>query len=469
MTLAVPGTVIADVAWPEHRVAGDRDVGGCMRTPNVGSDARRFVLIVAGLALVGFLLRAVYVFAVAPSNLGPDALWYFFVSATVAHGDGYVDPGSFFHHMGSSVPTATFPPGWTLVLAAARFVGINSQQGLRLIGAALGSVTVVLTGFVGRRVAGNRVGIVAAAIVAASPLLIAGDGSLMSEPLYVALVTGSVLLAYSTLAAPTWPRFVGLAVLAGAATLTRSEGILVVGAIVVVTLWRAPLDRGHVLKFCAISAATFLVVLAPWTIRNVLNFDEVVPLSTNSGSLVEGANCPSTYSGRLLGAWDYRCLTTVKQLGADPAVAATSLRRGGRYALDNVARWPLVGAARVLRTWGAWDPVAQADLEAVETRNSHWQLAGWFYGVVSIAAGVVGLVVLVRRRTTVALLVTVIIAVTVSALLSWGNQRFRLAAEPAVAVLAAVAAVHASELLSAKRRTENRSSVGSAPHRERAT
>ena len=440
-----------------------------MRTANVGSDARRFVLFVVGTALVAFAVRAVYVFAVAPQNLAPDALWYFFVSATVEHGPGYVDPGSFFQ-MGLSVPTATFPPGWPLLLAAARVVGIDSQHGLQLIGAAVGSVTVILTGLVGRRVGGDRVGIVAAGIVAASPLLIAADGSLMSEPLYVALVTGSVLLAYSTLSAPTWPRFVGLAALAGAATLTRSDGILVAGAIVAVTLWRARLDRGRLLKFAAVSAATFLVVLAPWTIRNVLNFDDIVPLSTNSGSLVEGANCPSTYSGRLLGAWDYNCLTTVKQLGGGPcrrgdfAPKGWSLRTRQRGSL--ASGWFCYafsgrgecGTRWLKQTSKPWRP-------ATVTGSSR---AG---STVScrIAAGVFGLVLLVRRRTTVAPLVTVIIAVTVSALLSWGNQRFRLGAEPAVAVLAAVAAVRALELLSPEHRTGKRSSVGSTDHREQTT
>jgi hypothetical protein len=404
-------------------------------------EVRAFGLVVAGIVLLGFAFRATYIFAVAPSDLAPDALWYFFVSGTVAHGHGYVDPGPFFSK-GLSLPTATFPPLWPLTLAAARKLGINSQQGLQFVGAVLGSVTVYLTALVGRRVAGDRVGIVAALLVACSPLMMASDGSLMSESLYVAIVTGAVLLAYATIANPTWARFAGLAALAGAAALARGEGLVVGAAIVGVTLWRARLDHRSLLKFAGVAVATFLVVLAPWFVRNFARFDRVVPLSTNSGSLVEGANCGSTYSGPLLGAWDYACLVETSRSASDPAISDKALRRGVRYAVDHPVRLPLVAATRVMRGWGLWDPVNQAQQEGIETRNEDWQVFGWGYGLIVSCIAIGGAVVLVRRRATIAPLVAVVVAVTATIVLSWGNQRFRLAAEPAVAVFAAAALVH---------------------------
>jgi hypothetical protein len=49
----------------------------------------------------------------------------------------------------------------------------------------------------GRRIAGAKVGLGAAALVAASPFLVAADGSLMAEALFVLLITAAVLLAYA--------------------------------------------------------------------------------------------------------------------------------------------------------------------------------------------------------------------------------------------------------------------------------
>ena len=119
-----------------------------------------------------------------PKTLGFDAIWYELQSQTLSHGDGYIDPDAFFR-LGERVPTANFPPLWPLLLAGANQVGLDTERAHQMVGCVLGSITVALTGVIGRRVAGRRVGIVAAAIVAVSPMLIAADGSLMAESLYI--------------------------------------------------------------------------------------------------------------------------------------------------------------------------------------------------------------------------------------------------------------------------------------------
>ena len=98
---------------------------------------------------------------------------------------------------------------------------------------------------------------------------------------------------------------------------------------------------------------------------------------------------------------------------------------------------PKVVAARALRVWGLWAPAEQARLESVESRNLTWQLFGWGYDMVALVFAVPGTVLLVRRRAVLAPLGAVVAVVVVTAALSYGNQRFRLAGEPAVAVAAA--------------------------------
>ena len=56
-------------------------------------------------------------------------------------------------------------------------------------------MTVALTGLIGRRIAGPRVGLLAAALAAISPILIAADGSMMAETVFVPLALGTMLLA----------------------------------------------------------------------------------------------------------------------------------------------------------------------------------------------------------------------------------------------------------------------------------
>ena len=83
---------------------------------------------------------------------------------------------------GRAVATAGFPPLWPALLAVVDKLGADGDRAFELTGAVLGAGTIALTGLVGRRVAGPRIGLVAAALVAVCPALIAADGSLMSGP-----------------------------------------------------------------------------------------------------------------------------------------------------------------------------------------------------------------------------------------------------------------------------------------------
>jgi hypothetical protein len=165
-------------------------------------------------------------------------------------------------------------------------------------------------------------------------------------------------------------------------------------------------------------------------------------LSTNSGSVIEGANCPSTYGGARLGAWDPACLTETRRPGLHETEWAEAGRQKGiDHSLDHVERLPLVAGARVLRTFGLWEPTGAARLEAVETRHEGWQVVGWAYGLVLLALAVPGTVILRRRGVPLGPMGAVVAGVVLSSIVALGSQRFRLAAEPVIAIAAATAIV----------------------------
>jgi 4-amino-4-deoxy-L-arabinose transferase-like glycosyltransferase len=400
--------------------------------------SHRFTIALAIVVAVGFVLRVGYVLLVAPEELGFDAIWYELQSQTLSHGDGYIDPDAFFRR-GERVPTANFPPLWPLLLAGANQVGLDTERAHQMVGCVLGSITVALTGVIGRRVAGRRVGIVAAAIVAVSPMLIAADGSLMAESLYISLVATAVLIAYVARARRSWWWFAALGAVVGLAVLTRSDGLILAPALVVATVWRVP-DVAPLRRAARAAIALLVVglVLVPWTVRNDRQMGEPVALSSNSGSALEGANCRGAYAGELLGAWDARCMVVTR----DPARtelewAAAGRRAGIDYARDHASRLPLVAPARVARAWSVWNPVAQADLEAIESRDRDWQVAAGITSVVLLALAIGGTFELVRRRAPIAPLVGVVVGCTLAALAAYGNSRFTLAAQPAMAIAAA--------------------------------
>jgi hypothetical protein len=398
----------------------------------------RFAIALCALTVAGLVLRIVYTLVVAPDQLGFDAIWYELQSQTLARGDGYVDPDTFYR-LGQSVPTANFPPLWPLLLAAVSKIGLDTERAHQIVGALLGTATIVLTALVGARVAGRRAALVAAALVAFSPLLVAADGSLMSESLFVTLITGAVLVAYRALDQPTWPWFALLGATLGLAALARSDALIVAPLLIGATAWRcasASVSRRMVLAGVALILTCLL--LSPWVIRNDAQMGEPIALSSNSGSVLEGANCATAYSGELLGAWDARCLVVTREPGQSELDWSAAGRQAGiDYARDHVGRLPLVGTARIMRAWSVWNPVDQAELEAIETRSRNWQVVGGIVAVALLALAVPGTVLLVRRRAAIAPLVAVTAGVSIAALAANGNTRFTLAGQPAVAIAAA--------------------------------
>ncbi len=74
--------------------------------------------------------------------------------------------------------------------------------------------------------------------------------------------------------------------LIGLAGLTRGEGILL--GIILAMPWmlrHRQLSLPDRWRHLAVAGATCLLVLAPWTIRNVRTFEEFVPLSTNGNEV----------------------------------------------------------------------------------------------------------------------------------------------------------------------------------------
>jgi 4-amino-4-deoxy-L-arabinose transferase-like glycosyltransferase len=401
---------------------------------------RSFASAVAVIALGALVLRVVYVFALgAHPALGSDATWYALQAGTIGDGIGFVDPRAIYTFRGA-VPTAQFPPLWPSFLALFKLVGFDTVRSYRIAGGVVGAVTVVLTAYLGRRLVSDRVGIVAALVVAVSPAMIAADGSLMAESLFLVFTTGAVLVAVSARRTAGFGWFALVGALLGFATLTRSDGLVVAAVLVPVVAWCARVAVGRRVALAAVAFAVMVAVLVPWAVRNSDALGETTFLSNNSGTLVSGANCPVTYSGRRLAGWDITCVPHLHDL-SEVSRSVKQRQAGLDFATEHWTRALVVGPLRVVRGWGLWSPKALVDAEVPESRTRSMQWAAWTVGLVILGLAVAGAVRLVRERREVAELFAMVGAASLILLTSWGNQRFRLVAEPQLAVLAAVALV----------------------------
>jgi 4-amino-4-deoxy-L-arabinose transferase-like glycosyltransferase len=205
-------------------------------------------------------------------------------------------------------PTAFRPPGYPYLLAAAyRLTGTTGSERRtevgRALGALLGLVAVLFVGLIARRIWGPKAGILAMGIAAVYPPLITVGDALLSESLFTCLVLAGVWSVLKYRSSPRIGWLLAAGALAGLAALTRTNGIVVLVALIAgVALPRRP--RRRQLADAAVLLVTAVVMIVPWTIRNAIAMDAFVPVSDQDGFTLEGTyNDVSRLDSKAPGAW----------------------------------------------------------------------------------------------------------------------------------------------------------------------
>ncbi len=410
-----------------------------------GGPNRVFAVRVLAVAAAGLVLRAVYTVVIDPHQPGIGDFYYYQDLATaIAKGYGYVDPASAY--TGHAVPTAGHPPLWPWLLSLVSRVGLagsafgehgpHGYVAHRLTGGVVGTGTVVAIGYLGRRVAGVRAGLLAAAIAAVYPVLIGADASLLTESLFGLCVAVTLLIAYRVYDRPSawWALALGLAI--GVSSLARSEGLLLLVLLALPVVWRRGIPGRTIALRLVVACLGLAIAVGPWTIRNWRDFDRPVIGSNNSGSVIAGANCDSVYHGADVGLWDFACLGKPESHN-EAAEAARQRTQGVDYARDHAGRAVVVAAVRVLRTWDLFQPWSTVGIN--EGRDETMSRVGLVFYWLLAPFAIAGTVLLARRHEALRILLAPVILVTITSALGWGITRFRHAAEISIVILAAVA------------------------------
>lgn len=408
---------------------------------------RRAGLLVVFLVALG--ARVTYALAAAPNILDiSDAGGYRLLGQHLAEGRGYIRPYD-FARADVALPTAEFPPGFPALLGLLHAIGLRSVPAQRVGLALLGALAVVGVVLLARRWLPERGALLVGLVAAVHPALFAPESALLAESLFLWLVVAVLLAAVRFRESPTLGRAALVGLVGGAATLVRSEGLVLAGLLVLPLLVTAPPRRFRVAAGATV-LATALLLPGAWALRNLSTFDEPVLVSNNLGSVLAGANCDRTYDSELLGFWyiSEECFHGFRPEAlaeADESVIAGELRdRGLTYARDNLDALPKVVAARVLRTFQLYEPEQQGRLATFEGRRLLTErITGWLlWATLPIAlAGAVHLA-RTRRWLDLWLLAVPVGVVVLVAAATYGNPRFRIAAEVPLLILAGVG-VHA--------------------------
>ncbi len=416
-----------------------------MSTPK--ADARSFARWVALITAVGLVGRVAYVlFVTRHSTVWGDAYFYHESSNLIADGKGFINPIDWIeNHI--RIQAADHPPLYLVYLAGWSLIGVTSTTGHMLVSVLLGAATIAISAYAGREIAGPRVGLIAAALVAIYPNVWAPDGMLLSETMAILTVALTMLLVYRFWHHPSLARAAWMGVAVGLATLSRSELILLSVLVIVplVLLVRTvPLRRR--VGWIAAAAATCIGVVGPWVAFNMTRFDHPVYLSAGYEITLSTATCDLTWYGEFTGYWNIQCPIGVLQRhgvdsrGADQSELANLFRQDSiDYIRSHEKRLPYVLLARWGRITGLYKPLQQVNLDHFPEGRNIWvarsALAGW-YIVAPLAIG--GAFVLRKRRIPVFPLLAPPAIVLVAVTVTFATTRYRASAEGAICLLAAV-------------------------------
>lgn len=364
----------------------------------------------------------------APAIAG-DAELYHGVAQNLADGEGYSLGGE---------PFGNREPGYILLVAVLYAIFGATPMAVFIFHAILGAAACGLVALIGERLANRGVGIVAGLLLAVSPSFLGYTDVVLTEVFSLFIVTAATLMLLKIIDHPSsWRLTIGLGLLLGYGTLTRSN-FIVLALGMPVFLAVARLKPRVLLKISASVISILLLALVPWVLRNAHEFDRFIPSRVGSWEIFwSGSYIP--WNGEWRGY--VPPLTDIEegltQLEADEKLMELTI--------DNIKRDP-VGVARIWarKPFLMW-PKSDASLFPARPEPGDWryvalalQHLAW---VLSLALALVGAWAH-RHSRGVRVILAVLLIATLSFLPVNPERRYTVPFYPLVYVLTALG-IHA--------------------------
>ena len=253
---------------------------------------RRTLIALGAIALLGLVVRA-YVVVNPVENPADDSRAYYALSKALYEEGSFGGP--------EFRDSSDWSPGAPFLYAAAFYATGGAREGTaRIVEALLGVATILVVFALGWRLGGRDLGrwagLFAAFAVAVYPPFIHTTGELMSEPPAMLTLPAAILaFLWASERRSLWA-WVAPGMLFGLTAMFRPEYLLVGAAFVVLAAIRVWHDREWRLGLAgaAILIVALVLPILPWTIRNLVVLDRVVPVSTGGGkALYVGTYLPA--------------------------------------------------------------------------------------------------------------------------------------------------------------------------------
>lgn len=373
--------------------------------------------------LLAAAVRALLYLLWSPDLTG-DSVAYHDLAVRLAGGEGFVSA--------SGAPTSWRPPLYPLFVGGVYLVTGAASRAVRWFQLPVDLASVALTWWLAGRLFGRRAAAVAGVLAAVNLAAVAASGRVLSETLFTFLILAATAALVKALEPEerALPWAAGAGALLGAAALTRGVALLYplpAAALLAWSLRRRGAARSRITAPPAVLLASFVLVLAPWTIRNWKVQGAFVPVASQGGYTLYSSYHPPD-------GWRFgmRARDEVSERASgmpEPAADRYLTRETLRSVVERPGRLPRLELLKVLFHW------VPLDWEVLPREGTFNPT----YALIAILAALYG----VRRLRggdppgrpswPVWLPVAYLFAM---ALVFYGSPRFRLPSEPFLAVFA---------------------------------
>ncbi len=192
-------------------------------------------------------------------------------------------------------PSAYRPPLYPLLLVPVVRDRADDFTSLVVLHVVIGLAAVWLTAVAGELWGLGRARFVAAVLVACDPILLKQSTVVMTETLATAIAALALVALTLVTRRPTLGRVIGAGAVLGLSVLCRPAFLVFAVAALPTFVWLMPCAKDG-LRVTALITVALAVTLAPWTIRNWVQFGRPIVTTTHGGFTLALANNPEFYA-----------------------------------------------------------------------------------------------------------------------------------------------------------------------------
>jgi 4-amino-4-deoxy-L-arabinose transferase-like glycosyltransferase len=310
------------------------------RTETAPLNPRRGLIVVLAVTLLG---RVIFL-GLFSHTLSLQTSGYDTYATNVMNGHGYT-------RFPDRTADTDLPPLYPFFLVTIYTLFGRSPIPVAGVQIGLDLATAALIYWIGKRIAGEKAGLLAAVCYGLYPYLLFQGLTVNDTSVFVFLLAAGIGCAYRARDTGRWRWAIALGGIFGLAALTKTF-ILVMLPLLWIWWWTQAGLRQAV-KLSLASGLMLLAVITPWVIRNISVQKEIVFISTNGGSNFHQGNNPCV-ADFLARGWDAQW---VDCLGAPPAGLSEvgedrwHTQQAVAYLREHPEAWPRLFGIKLLVLW----------------------------------------------------------------------------------------------------------------------